>query len=376
MRITFVSPSLRCGGAERCLTLLTRGLLKRGHPVAVITLYPEGDDFYELPPGAGRIALGINEDSPTAIHGLINNVSRLRALGSAIRSTEPEVVISHIHQTNVMTILAVGRASLPVVVVEHNEPGMSAGRRIWDRMRRLTYPHAQMLVSVSQGVNNHFDWLPETKRAVIHNPLEICESDPPDAGPEVTPQADRKSMVAMGRLTAQKGFDLLLAAFRRVTDLHPDWSLTVIGDGELRKELEAQRDELGLTNKVWFAGLLSNPIALLRNADLFVMASRYEGFPYAALEAMACGLPVIYTDCPSGPREIISDGIDGLLVPSGNLEALVAAMDRLMNDEPERKRLAAHAPAVLDRFGLEKTLDQWEELLAKIANDLPDRNGK
>ncbi len=363
MRITFVTPSLACGGAERCVTVLTRGLLGNGHSVTVITLYKEDSDFYLLPKTAERVALGIDGDSATVIHGLGNNLQRLRILRRAIKASQPDVVISHLCQTNVMTILAVGKTRVPVIVVEHNDPGMNPAGRIWGALRRRTYPRARKLVSVSRGVNAHFSWLSEEKRTVIHNPIDLVEDGQVFRRSDNSP---RPWISAMGRLTRQKGFDLLLQAFAKIAGKHPDWGLMIIGEGELRGELEELTTRLGLSQSVTFTGLLANPLPALRGSKLFAMASRFEGFPYAALEAMACGLPVIYTDCPSGPREIIRDGVDGLLVPNGDVAALATAMDRLMSDDGERRRLAARASEVLERFGAEKIVAQWEDLLAAL----------
>jgi GalNAc-alpha-(1->4)-GalNAc-alpha-(1->3)-diNAcBac-PP-undecaprenol alpha-1,4-N-acetyl-D-galactosaminyltransferase len=366
VRITFVTPSLACGGAERCVTLLTRGLLANGHSVSVLTLYSEDSDFYILPKGAERIALGIDGNSATVIHGLANNLHRLRVLRRAIKSSRPEVVISHIHRTNVMTILALGRTAIPVIAVEHNDPGMNPAGRIWENLRRRTYPRVRKLVSVSRGVDEQFSWLAAEQRTVIHNPLELLEDGQASDGPGKDTIPRQKWIAAMGRLTPQKGFDLLLQAFAKVAAQHPDWGLMIIGEGELRSELEELSAHLGLSQRVLFAGLLANPLPALRNSQLFAMASRFEGLPYAALEAMACGLPVIYTDCPSGPREIIREGVDGLLVPNGDVAALAAAMDRLMSDNAERARLAARAPEVLERFGADKIVAQWEDLFAAV----------
>jgi len=354
---------LACGGAERCVTLLARGLLQRGHDISVVTIHGEEQDFFQLPQGTNRLALGIDGDSATVVHGLANNLRRLKVLRNSIKSTQPDIVISHIHRTNIITILAVGQA-LPVIAVEHNDPGMNPLGKIWDTLRRRTYPRAQRIVSVSRGVDEYFSWLAKEQRAIIHNPIENNH----ERGSFTVPDPERNWIGSMGRLTPQKGFDLLLTAFAGIARFYPDWGLLIIGDGELREGLEELARTLGVSSQVTFAGRLADPHAALRACKLFVMGSRFEGFPYAALEALANGLPVVYTNCPSGPREIIRPEVDGLLVPPGNITALSAAMDRLMSNKEERERFAAQAPAVFDRFGLDRIIAQWEALVASIIS--------
>jgi len=166
----------------------------------------------------------------------------------------------------------------------------------------------------------------------------------------------------MGRLVPQKGFDLLLEAFSRIADRYPEWSVKVLGKGPLQGQLEAQAESLGLKSRVTFAGVVSDPFPILRAADLFVFSSRFEGFGNALAEAMACGLPVISFDCPSGPADIIRDGMDGILVLAENVAGLAGAMDRLMGNAAERERLARRAPEVLARFSLESVLALWEQV--------------
>jgi glycosyltransferase involved in cell wall biosynthesis len=144
----------------------------------------------------------------------------------------------------------------------------------------------------------------------------------------------------MGRLHPQKGFDLLLEAFSRIKDQYPDWSLTILGDGPLREQIESLRDELGLKGRVHLPGAVKNPHQVLKQAELFVLSSRREGFSLALLDAMSYGLPVVAFDCRSGPREIIRDGVDGVLVPPEDVGAMAEALGRLMSDESERNRLA------------------------------------
>jgi len=170
----------------------------------------------------------------------------------------------------------------------------------------------------------------------------------------------------MGRFYHQKGFDLLLRAFARLKDRYAQWTLTILGDGPLRDELQRLCEKLGVSERVFLPGRVKNPEHFLKQAELFVLPSRFEGFPNALCEAMACGLPVIASDCPSGPREIIRDGKDGVLVPNQDIRALTGAMGWLMSNEAERNRLAAAAVEVIERFGMEKIIKRWESVLCKV----------
>jgi glycosyltransferase involved in cell wall biosynthesis len=180
----------------------------------------------------------------------------------------------------------------------------------------------------------------------------------------------------MGRLDTQKGFDLLLRAFAKCCRERPDWALTIIGEGEERDELQALAQNLDIASKVRFTGRVAVPAALLRRADLFVLSSRYEGFPNALLEAMAVGLPVIATDCPSGPAHIVRNDIDGILVPTEDVDALATAMAGLMDDDAWRKRLGASATSVVERFSVERIMEHWDSLLEQVTRDRTAGTGR
>ncbi|MEL6927024.1 MAG: glycosyltransferase family 4 protein [Cyanobacteria bacterium J06600_6] len=365
MKITLVIPSIGCGGAERVLVSMAQGFIQRGHDVAVVTLSEKDSDFYELPPECMRIGLGILGSSAGVAEALSNNFRRIAVLRRGITATAPDVVISFLRITNITTILALLFTKIPLIVTEHNDLKAFSYGTLWENLRRFTYPQATGIVSVSKGVDRGFANLPEQKRGVIYNPILVKEGG---SLAELPPEANlqKKWLVSMGRLTQQKRFDLLLQAFNKIAHQYPDWQLIIMGKGELQTELLEMRDELDLSTQVVFTGALSNPFTVLRQGELFVMASENEGFPMAHGEALACGLPVVCTDCPSGPKEMIRQDIDGLLVPNRDIDALATAMASLMSDESRRQRLAAKAPEVLDRFGLEAIVTQWESLIHRL----------
>ncbi len=164
----------------------------------------------------------------------------------------------------------------------------------------------------------------------------------------------------------QKGFDLLISAVASLYPKYPEWQLVIVGEGPERPALERQAARLGLANVVHFPGWVSQPYDYYHTAGVFVLSSRFEGFPNALLEAMAAGCAVVATDCPSGPKSIVSHGVNGLLVPSGDPQALALALGRLLADEGERARFGLAARGVLDRFAPGEVLPQWSRLFMSL----------
>ena len=391
-RLTLVTSGLRCGGVQRAVVSLAGGLHGELHRISVLTFAAAETDFFRLPQAIVRTSLGIRRDVPTPVLQLLpTTLARLKALRAAIDATEPDVVISHAAQINVPTLLALRGRTVPVIVTEHGDVPVRQDKTqpwlwkkwLWYRMRRLCYPSAFKVVSVSAAIDRNFAWLPAARRSVIHNPF-------PPLGlqnlPVSLPQGlvpTRPWIASMGRLSYAKGFDVLLTAFARIAGAFPEWQLVILGDGELRRHLQRQAGELIAHERIIFAGALAEPFALLQQAKFFVMASRYEGFPMAHGEALACGLPVIATDCPSRPlklgerdnvpggvRELVRDGIDGMLVPCEDPAALANAMADLIENPDKRQRLAQQAAPGMARFSCSKIVDDWEQLFRQIRADL------
>ncbi|MDR4499805.1 MAG: glycosyltransferase family 4 protein [Candidatus Scalindua sp.] len=371
MNITFVISSLSSGGAERVMSTMANYRAQNNWQITLITLDSTASDFYTLHPDVKRIALGLMDDSNNPWMAIRNNLTRLIKLRRAIKSSKPDIVISFVDRMNIMTLLATRGLGLKVIVSEHTDPSCHNCGSVWSWLRNITYPWAQAVTVLSPSVRQ---WMEERigngKVQVIHNPIlknnkEIDEK----SWPNILGEHKRlRTIISMGRLSAEKGFDLLITAFAKVVHSNPEWLLVIFGVGKDRDALIQLSIKLGVEERVLLPGRVNNPMQLLPKAELFVMSSRYEGFGMALCEAMACGLPVISFDCPSGPREIIRDGIDGLLVPPEDVNALAAAMSQLMTDESLRKRLASRAPEVLERFGMEKVMGMWENLVKSVAN--------
>lgn len=366
MRLTLVISSLGAGGAERVMSIMANYWTAKGWKIKLLT-FDDGTipPFYKIDDRVCHIPLNIAKNSHNPVIAIWNNLNRIQKLRKAISESKPDTVISFMDKSNVITLLATKGLNIPIVVSERIDPRMSSIGKIWEQLRWWTYPNATRIIVQSQRVFDYFPLQLQERMFIIPNPVLL-----PKIEEDVSQHLlEHQTIIAMGRFHQQKGFDLLLQAFAKLKDFYPESILTILGEGELRPELESLCNELEIAHRVYLPGRVKNPYQYLKKADIFVMSSRFEGFPNALCEAMACGLAVISTDCPSGPREIIRDGVDGILAPSEDVESLAKAMERLMCDETERKKLAARAPEVTERFSLEKVMEMWELLLRRISED-------
>lgn len=360
MRLTFLINSLGGGGAEKAITLLAEGLASRGHDARILTIDPTVADFHPVPPGVGRAALGA-EGAPCRWFQPFRHLRRINALRRAVAEGSPDALIAFVDASNVLALAAFPAGTPPVIACERLDPRYSLAGPHWRLLRWALYPKAAAVVIQTRAATeaaSRYGW----KAVAIPNP--VVPPAPDARRPEVLRLP--RNIAAAGRLARQKGFDLLLGAFARLAPSFPGWQLTIAGEGPERARLEKLAAELGLTGRAVFPGALPSLTGLFRNSDLFALSSRFEGFPNALAEALACGLPSVSFDCPSGPAELIRDGVDGLLVPPGDEKALAGALAALMGDEGRRRAMAAAAPRVVERFSMGSVLDEWERLLAAV----------
>jgi glycosyltransferase involved in cell wall biosynthesis len=294
MRLALVISALGAGGAERVIVTLANAWAARGWQVALITFEPPGTEpYYSVDPRVALHQLGVPSVGHPRWRAIRQGLRRVRALRHALRTASPDLVISFLAKINVLTMLASRGLAIPVVVSERNNPEQQRFRGTWSWLRQRLYGTAWCVVTPSRGVLASFPMKIRMRGRVIPNPVDLV--------PAASAQPGTGRLVAVGRLVHQKGFDLLLQAFARLAPDHPEWTLTVWGEGEQRATLEALCTRLGLTGRVQLPGLTARPGQWVEAADIFVLSSRYESFGNVITEAMVAGLPVIASTAAGGP---------------------------------------------------------------------------
>ena len=350
----FVIEGLGGGGAQHVLTTLANHWAKAGRSIAVITLSGPERDAFPLDPAVRRIVIGGAGASSNPLAALYANVRRLRALRRALRESGAPVAVGFVGSTNVLLILAALGQRLRVIVSERNDPMRQKLPGLWDRMRRLVYPLADAVTANSAGaLESLARFVPKAKLALVPNPLRQAPSSSVGA-------KDRPTLLAVGRLHPQKGFDILLEAFANARMGREDWRLVVLGEGAQEQSLKEQARRLGVDTAVEWKGFVADPFPWYRAADVFVLPSRFEGTSNALLEAMSCGLAVIASDAAG---EIIVNERTGLVTSAGDAPALAAALARLMDDADLRRRLGEAARAQISEQSGEQALAAWEKIV-------------
>lgn len=357
MRIACVISSLGPGGGERVLCTAANWWARTGETVRLLVLSEAVEPAFAPDASVQVQFLGKQGVSGSLMGAVGANIGRVRTLRRAVQDFSPEVVVGFMDTTNVLTLLACLGTGVRVVATEHTVPTHHNIGVFWETLRRLTYPHADAVIVQTEEARQYFPQSIAGRISVLPNPVALSFGD------GISREKEGKTIVAMGRLSREKGFDLLLEAFAELAPLYPEWTLVILGEGPLRKELEEQRNGLGLDGRVAMPGFSATPHDWFIRADVFVLSSRFEGFGNALVEAMMCGLPVISADCPWGPASIVRDGENGLLVDSEDVPALAQGMRRLMEDDILRKELGTRAKESASCYGVSNAMAEWDEVV-------------
>ncbi|MGD9922183.1 MAG: glycosyltransferase [Pseudorhodoplanes sp.] len=359
MRIVCFLPDFGGGGAQRTLINLAACFRQAGHDVTLAAAQRDGPALAWVDPQLRTVPVG---------RGQLRNA--VLPLARLIRRQRPEVVLSSVLDANVVAVAAralSGSRETKLVVRETNSHRARGDiGRLRQQLTRFSYPRADAVVALSEGVRQELiaDYaLPPASVVTIHNPIEV-DALSAEAKLAQTPPVEKNGpwIIGVGRLIRQKGFDRLI---RAVADLkRPEMRLVLVGEGPDRDALAAKARDLGVT--LHMPGFVRQPVHWLAHADVFVLSSRWEGFGHVIVEAMAAGAPVVAFDCPHGPRDIIVDGVNGLLVSDGDLAALSGAMAALLDDRDLARRLSAAAMADAARFSSARIADSYLKLFSSL----------
>ncbi|HFC93146.1 MAG TPA: glycosyltransferase [Leucothrix mucor] len=348
-KIALIIADLDLGGGQRVAINLAEAFAKR-HQVTLIIFC---DDEIHYQPSANLVHLHCPEKQgiPAKVYNVFKRATKLH---QHFKQQQYDHIFSFMETAN----FPVAMASREAVVSVHCNPRklLSFFEKL---LVRLTYHRAKKVIAVSDDVA---DILREdyglTRVARIYNPVNLDEI----AKQTETPyQHPKPYMVALGRLNEVKRFDLLIEAYAN-SKAQQHCDLILIGDGEMRPSLEQQITQLDLIDKVHLIGVKMNPYPYLAGAEFLVLSSRTEAFPMVLVEALATKCPVIATDCPTGPREIVKQGKNGLLVENENTNAITDAIDQLYFDQALQNAMRSNALASIQHLSSDEIIKEWLEI--------------
>ncbi|QQR37122.1 glycosyltransferase [Devosia oryziradicis] len=365
-RVVFHTASLRGGGAERVFTLMANALAARGHAVTLFTWNAEGPNAQLVADDVELVSLGL------PIHGEgYGKPGTLKGIARSARffaERKPDAVFAAPEFANLAMAIALSLSGskarfFPSFHAAAGLPSSDVGAKLAIVLSRLVRSRASRAIAVSQGVGRDLEarGFPSSQVVVINNPLPtklvpVAASYPWQA--DIAAMGDGPVVATAGRLVPVKDHRTLIAAFAKLRSQRPA-RLVIFGEGPLEAELRAQAEALGVGQSVLLPGYVNDPQACYRAADLFVLSSTSEGFGNVLIEAMAEGVPVVSTDAPHGPREILDNGRFGVLTPVGDVDALAAAIARTLDNPVAPELLWARA----SDFGVDLIADRYEALL-------------
>lgn len=343
------------GGTERVTTLIANALAKKNYQVSILSLADGRQSFFELVPSIKTYSL-----YPEKISFKKNFLGAVWRIRRFVTQNQIDTLVAVDSISCVFTVPALFGLKVKHICWEHFNFKVNLGVKYRDIGRKWAAKYCDCVVTLTkrdkelweQGIKNI-----KAKIIPIANPspFEVQEN---------IPSLDYKTILCVGRLTYQKGFDLLITAWARVAQQVPDWKIVIVGSGEDEQMLKQMAKSLGVDDSIIFAGQQKNMSTFYRQASFFCMSSRFEGLPMVLLEAQSYGLPIVAFDCDTGPAEIVQHNINGLLVESGNINGLTNSLLELINlSNIQYEKTSSNAVENSVRYSVNPILKQWLSII-------------
>lgn len=365
MKVAFFYGNLLRGGAQRVMCVLANKFVEWGDEAILLTL-DDGKSGYYLDPRVKVCGLKVAGDSKNKLQSAERLIKTLTALRRWHREERPDVVVCFSMFLNLQLVTALTGTSdkCKIITSERANPNVRKANLIF-KMEMRALEKDDGFIFQTERVSRLFSQKLREKGRVIHNGL--FSEEIPEKVIDFS-NRDMKKICAVGRIDEQKAYDVMLNAFAIFHSTHWEYILNIYGDGKDEEATKVLTEKLGLGQNVIFHGNRPDAVNLIKDAGMFVMTSRYEGMPNALLEAMACGIPCVCTDCDFGPAELIEDGVSGLLVPVDDAEAVAAAMTRIADEPGLAERLSGGAARIRETHSREEICRQYRDYIEKIVN--------
>jgi len=352
----------KMGGAENILTQHANYFVAKGYDVA-ITLLSSDEIKFSLD---RRIEVFRYRDCSKYQYlpkKLRLFVQQIHHISTSVDIYNPDIIVSFVASTNILSTIAAKQVKKPIMLAERSSyhktlvtTRNTIEALIWKGLRRLVYPHANQVIVLTQEDAPKYSYAKDV--VVIPNPLKMQNKHE---------SIERDNIIlGVGRLHEVKGFDMLIKAFAKIDA--PRWKLMIAGEGTQRDALEALAKELGVSHRVEMPGLIQDMEKYYKHTSIYVLSSRSEGYPGGLCEAMGYGCAVVAFDCQTGPKEIISDQIDGILVEAENIDGLAKAIDKLIRNPAKRKDMGKNAMKITQRLDFNQIEDKWEKCMKEIIS--------
>ena len=355
VKIAFIIPSLGSGGAERVVSNLSNQFSAMGMQVTVMMLVNR-NQYYPLNQEVNVQYLDCEQDN--GLPYIKRYKLRLSKIRNAVKTLNPDVVISFMSETNIDVCLAMRGLKIPLIVSERNDPAIDPASKAKQILRKIAYAKPSGFVFQTPDAQAYFSKKIQKRSCIILNPLSASLPEPFDGERD-------KRVVAVGRLNKQKNYPVLIDAFKEFSENYPEYTLEIYGEGVLEDKISEYISDNGMQDKISLKGFCSDVHQKIKTASMFVMSSDFEGMPNALLEAMAIGMPCISTDCPcGGPRMLMENKNNGILVKVNAKEGLTEAMKYMAEHPDEAHQMGKRAQSLREEASSEAVTQLWIDFIA------------